>query len=157
MVALHEVGRADRALESLDKAGLAAYRPLFRRRRISRGKVVWDTRPLLDRYFFIHYDTDWQAAYGEDLVGLDRIITRKDVAEPYLVADEVVEALRASEVRGFVPITPHRFKVGQRVQVNGFTGCYDGLSKDQGFEEFLLYMLGRTQRVRLEYGLAEAA
>lgn len=151
-----------KAVTHLARQGFTAYLPRYLKRRRHARRIETVAAPLFPRYLFVAVDTmcqRWRSIHST--IGVSRLVCNGD--DPVPVADDVIEALRASEdERGFVTLRQRpRFAFGEKVRVldGVFADClglFDGM-KDSDRVAVLLDLLGRKVRLVLdEFSVAAA-
>jgi transcriptional antiterminator RfaH len=110
-----------RALAHLEWQGFTAYGPREKIVRVRQGRKVSEARWLFPRYLFVWIIDRWYDLLST--IGISKLLMNGDV--PAQLPPGFVEALKARERGGLITLPkPHRFKIGQRVQVAG--GIFDG-------------------------------
>jgi transcriptional antiterminator RfaH len=142
--------------------GYEVYIPQVREQRLRRRRRIEVVSPLFPAYGFIAIEGQWHSARWS--IGVLAMIM--DGEAPAKVPDQVIDEIRAREVRGAIelpqlPGAPPGMKVGERVRVlgrpfTGLGGLYHGMSGRQRIE-ILLSILGGQQRVTLPKGDIELA
>jgi len=108
-----------RAYELLCADGMTCYRPLTRKRVVSRGRRTYVTNYLLGWYLLVEMVQDWVEQFHRIIrtPGIIGILMCDE--RPMVARESEVQRLRASEKHGFVPLpTKMRFHPGQSVLVN---------------------------------------
>lgn len=127
-VALVENGAHARAHSALTDLGYRLYLPKYRQLVVRRGRKIFLEGYLFGRYAFVQLQLklsalgqvvlDWANQFHQIVVvrGVAGVLAVDGA--PLLVRAIEVDALRASERRGFVPLPgPHEFKRDEQVRV----------------------------------------
>lgn len=147
---------------SLTGMGFNCYQPKFRERRVVNGKKTWHERLLLGRYMLIEYAFDFIDCYHTiiNAKGVASVLTADE--KPLTAREAEVEALRASEVKGCVPVIVRtdRFKKGQKVFIiKGAFADHSGqyVKGTENRDVVGLELFGRLIPIELELGRLIAA
>lgn len=144
-----ESNREHVAEHFLTAAGYEIYLPRLRERRRRNGRLV-ETRPLLfPSYGFVHVVVGWWSARW--CVGVRAILMNG--TGPAVVADDIIEGIRAREVRGLIELPRRELVRGDRIRVvrGAFlesVGLFDGVNGHDRVH-ILLSMLGAPRRITL--------
>jgi transcriptional antiterminator RfaH len=119
-VARTQTRREATAAHFLGLGGYQVYVPRLRERRVQAGRRVQVLVPLFPSYVFVLVRNGFYSARAT--IGVVDLLM--DGATPGVVRDEVIEALRAREVRGALELPRQRLKPGAKVRV--LTGPLQG-------------------------------
>jgi len=146
LVGIARVGRQKLAERALLALGFECFFPKFRKRVVSRGKVCWQSRYLLGRYFFVLWRAGW-----EDLCRARGVAAMllSPTLQPLLVSDRVIRELKERKADGAL------FRPGQMVRVRG--GPMAGrVGSYEAFGLVLMEVLGRKVKVRIDQNMLVA-
>jgi transcription antitermination factor NusG len=106
------------AIRSQPLEGFTCYQPLYRERRMFRGRRVYIPHPLLGRYLLVEMVEDWIRQF-HTITGMPGVAGILLKNEKLMVARErEVLALKKSEVRGYIEVRKKaRFIRDQRVVI----------------------------------------
>jgi transcriptional antiterminator RfaH len=148
-----ELRRETVAQHFLKLAGYQVYIPQIREQRLRRRRRVEVIAPLFPAYGFVAIEGQWHSARWS--IGVLAVIM--DGEAPARVPDQVIDEIRAREVRGAVelpqlPEAPPGMKPGDHVRVTrgplvGFAGIYAGMSGRQRVEVLLTMLGGETRSI----------
>jgi transcriptional antiterminator RfaH len=141
-------------LNNLKRSGFETYFPVIRAQKRIGGHRFEGSTGLFGLYAFVlivggrWYDLRWSGGVSTVILGHD--------GRPARVADEIIAALRAREVDGFVQLAPRpscEFAPGDRLQIVqgafiGHTCLFEGMTTRQRIDA-LLVVLGAERRVSL--------
>jgi transcriptional antiterminator RfaH len=157
LVAMTENGRQRLARASCSENGFNTYFPLFRERRMVRGRKALILSYLFGRYFFVEFAPEWYRLKAT--LGVDDVLSREE--RPVLLREAIVDEIRSREDSDGVITLRRGFKRGQRVQVKagplkGLVGEFERLGNSDR-EVVFLSMLGQMTRVEFAAGSLAAA
>ena len=140
------------ALHFLRQAGFETYAPRLREPRSVQGRKVVRTPLLFPAYAFVLIQMQWHTARWSP--GVIRLVM--DGVQPARVPDNVIDEIRAREVRGLVELAkPPKFRPGDRVRV--LRGPFaEQLTPPHERVAVLLSLLGGRHRVTLAADAVEA-
>lgn len=114
--------------------------------------------PLFPGYIFVFAPDRWQWLCST--YGILDVVLGSGGAPAQLPLGQMEELQRRTNVRGYVPVSRHKFAVGQRVRITEGSfwdrvGLYQATAQDRIF--ILLELLGRTVKVTVPERFVEVA
>jgi len=143
--------RENDAAALLEKAGINAFNPLCRIRKVIRGRKIDVIEPLFPCYIFACFDYDENYRMIKYTRSVKKIVGND--GKPWAVSDEIINLIRGRMDEGVVKIQPKPFVSGEEVLIKrgpfeGVTGIFEKELK--GKDRVLIFLKTLEYQARIE-------